>query len=104
RRILFDVAAYSADQGDGHDCREGKIEDREPVVTEEARNKGSPPAGETLRLHDIVDNDLNGPRLQNVSGSLADYGKQGDAHRFPIRTQDPGEPEPLGARELGQRR
>ena len=83
-----------ADGGDCH-CGYGEVQYRVGILAEQPGDDAAQPSRQFLRLRrNIVDNNLDGPRLQDVGKRFAQHGDQRERQRFPVRPHKVDDPQP----------
>jgi hypothetical protein len=79
-----------------------KFHDCISVLAEEPGHDSAEHRREFLRLQNVVDNNLDGPRLENIRECFAQHGHQRDGQRLPMRPQQVDDPQ--SSRGLGLQR
>jgi hypothetical protein len=80
--------ADRADDRDDGDGGHGEVHDGTRVATEHPRHEATEYRRELLRLQDVVDDDLDGPGLENDRDRLAQHGHERETQRLPVRPDE----------------
>src|SRR5439155_7162952 len=95
------VRADGADDGDDRHGRHREVQRGVFVAAQEPGHDPADPPRQFLRLHDVVDDDLDGPRLEDVRDRLAEHRHERQRQWLPVRTEHEGNPQ---IRRLERRR
>jgi hypothetical protein len=66
-QVLFDVRAHGADDRNERDRGDGEVHQVAGALTEQPGNDPAKPRWKLLRLQNVIDNNLDRPRLENIS-------------------------------------
>lgn len=86
-QIFFRVRTQRTHYGDGQSAKRGDLQNGEAVAASQRRNHASQPSTRMFGFQDVVDNQLQGPGLQQVRGAFADRRQQGDGQRLGVGLQ-----------------
>ena len=89
RQIFFSVGRDGADGGDEYDGDGCEVENGKLVETDRPVKKVGHPAGHLLRAEDVVENDLQRPRLKKVCRALGEYRRERDGELLPVWPEQP---------------
>ena len=93
RQVFLEVGADGADNRNDRDRGDGEVHDRVGVLAEQPGHDSAEHRRKLLRLQNVVDDDLDGPRLENVRERFAQHGHQRDGQRLPVRPNQVDDPQ-----------
>ena len=102
RQVFLEVGADGADDRNDRDRGHGEVQNCIVVLAEQPGNNSAQPSRKFLRLQNVVDDNLDRPRLENVRERFAQHGHQRDGQRLPVRTNQVDDPQ--FSRGFGRRR
>ncbi len=85
--VLLGVGADGPHNRDEHHRGDGEVEHRVFVLRKDACADAHQPVWQRLRLHEVVDDDLDGPRLEHIGQGFAQNGDERKRQRLPVRTK-----------------
>ena len=92
-QVFLEVGADRADDRNERDRGDGEVHDRAGVLAEQPGHDPAEHRRKLLRLQNVVDDDLDGPRLEDVRERFAQHGDQRDGQRLPVRPNQVDDPQ-----------
>ena len=96
RQVLLEVRADGADNRDARHGGHGEVQHGIRALAEDPGHDAAQEPRQRLRLQDVVDDDLDGPRLENVRERLAQHGDERQRQRLPVRPDEVDDPQRPG--------
>ena len=92
-QVFLEVGADGADNRNDRDRGYGEVQNRIVVLAEQPGHDSAKPSGKLLRLQNVIDDNLDRPRLENVRERFAQHGHQRERQRLPVRPNQVDDPQ-----------